>query len=85
MAIELLHIGFGSVVAANRVLAVMPPDSSPIRRMVQEARESNRLIDLTYGRRTKSVIVLDSGHLVLAPIHPETMASRLDRKRSSEG
>ena len=85
MAVELLHVGFGSVVAANRVLAVMAPDSSPIRRMVQEARESNRLIDLTYGRRTKSVIVLDSGHLILAPIHPETMAGRLDRRRGAEG
>lgn len=85
MSVELLHIGFGSVVAANRVLAVMAPDSSPIRRMVQEAREASRLIDLTYGRRTKSVIVLDSGHLILAPIHPETMASRLVRQRGGEG
>lgn len=85
MAVELLHIGFGSVVATNRVLAVMAPDSSPIRRMIQEAREAGRVIDLTYGRRTKSVIVLDSGHLVLAPIHPETMASRLVRQRGAEG
>ena len=85
MPVELLHIGFGSVVAANRVLAVMGPDSSPIRRMVQEAREENRLIDLTYGRRTKSVMVLDSGHLILAPIHPETMAARLGRQRGAEG
>lgn len=84
MGVELLHIGFGSVVAINRVLAIMAPDSSPIRRMVQEARESNRLIDLTYGRRTKSVLVLDSGHLILAPIHPETMAGRLDRQRGGE-
>ncbi len=84
MSVELLHIGFGSVVAANRVLAVMAPDSAPIRRMVQEARDANKLIDLTYGRRTKSVIVLDSGHLILAPIHPETMAGRLDRRRGAE-
>ncbi len=84
MGVELLHIGFGSVVAVNRVLAIMAPDSSPIRRMVQEAREANRLIDLTYGRRTKSVLVLDSGHLILAPIHPETMASRLARQRGGE-
>ncbi len=84
MAVELLHIGFGSVVAINRVLVVMAPDSSPIKRMIQEARQSNRLIDLTYGRRTKSVMVLDSGHLVLAPIHPETMAHRLTRQRGAE-
>lgn len=80
----MLHIGFGSVVAANRVLAAMAPDSSPIRRMVQEAKEANKLIDLTYGRRTKSVIVLDSGHVILAPIHPETMAGRLGRQRGTE-
>jgi extracellular matrix regulatory protein A len=81
LSVELLHIGFGSVVAVNRVLVVMTPDSSPIRRMIQEAREANRLIDLTYGRRTKSILVLDSGHLVLAPINPETIAGRLERRR----
>ncbi len=85
MAVDLLHVGFGSVVAVNRVLVVAAPDSAPIRRMIQEARETNRLIDLTYGRRTKSVVVLDSGHLVLAPIQPETMAGRLARQRGSEG
>jgi|BarGraNGADG00212_1021973.scaffolds.fasta_scaffold33166_2 extracellular matrix regulatory protein A len=84
MGVELLHIGFGSVVAVSRVLAIMAPDSSPIRRMLQEARSANRLIDLTYGRRTKSVLVLDSGHLILAPIHPETMAGRLGRQRGGE-
>ncbi len=84
MSVQLLHIGFGSVVAVNRVLAVMAPDSSPIKRMINEAREANRLIDLTYGRRTKSVIVLDSGHLVLAPINPETMAGRLSRQRGAD-
>ena len=84
MGVELLHIGFGSVVAVSRVLAIMAPDSSPIRRMLQEARSANRLIDLTYWRRTKSVLVLDSGHLILAPIHPETMAGRLGRQRGGE-
>jgi len=84
MGVELLHIGFGSVVAVSRVLAIMAPDSSPIRRMLQEAKSANRLIDLTYGRRTKSVLVLDSGHLILAPIHPETMAGRLGRQRGGE-
>jgi len=84
MGVELLHIGFGSVVAVSRVLAIMAPDSSPIRRMLQDAKSANRLIDLTYGRRTKSVLVLDSGHLILAPIHPETMAGRLGRQRGGE-
>ena len=85
MAVELLHIGFGSVVAVNRVLAVTSPDSASIKRLVQEAKESSRVIDLTHGRRTKSIIALDSGHLILAPINPETVAARLGRQRGVEG
>ena len=77
MAVELVHIGFGNIVALNRALAIMNPDSAPIKRIIQEARDNNTLIDLTYGRRTKSVIVLDSGHLVLAALQPETIAARL--------
>ncbi|MHB1415846.1 MAG: DUF370 domain-containing protein [Chloroflexota bacterium] len=77
MAVELVHIGFGNIVALNRALAIMSPDSAPIKRLIQEARDRNTLIDLTYGRKTKSVIVLDSGHLVLAALQPETIASRV--------
>ncbi len=77
MAVELVHVGFGNVVALNRALAIMRPDSAPIKRIVQEARDNNTLIDLTYGRKTKAVIVLDSGHLVLAALQPETIAGRL--------
>ncbi len=81
VAVELVHIGFGNVIAANRVLAIMSPDSAPIRRMIQECREANNIIDVTYGRKTKAVIVLDSGHLVLAAIQPETIQSRLAQQR----
>lgn len=84
MKVELVHIGFGNIVAANRVLAVVSPDSEPIKRMVQAARQGNTLIDVTYGRKTKAVIVLDSGHVVLAAIQPETVASRLSQQREAE-
>lgn len=78
MAVELVHVGFGNIVALNRALAIMSPDSAPIKRIIQEARDNNTLIDLTYGRRTKAVIVLDSGHLVLVALQPETIAGRLN-------
>lgn len=76
MPVELVHVGFGNIVALNRALAIMSPDSAPIKRIIQEARDRNVLIDLTYGRKTKSVIVLDSGHLVLVALQPETIAAR---------
>ena len=78
MPVELVHVGFGNIVALNRALAIMSPDSAPIKRMIQESRDKNTLIDLTYGRKTKAVIVLDSGHLVLAALQPETIAGRLN-------
>ncbi len=81
MAVELVHVGFGNIVALNRALAIMSPDSAPIKRMIQEARDKNTLIDLTYGRKTKAVIVLDSGHLVLAALQPETIAGRLSLRQ----
>lgn len=77
MPVDLVHVGFGNIVALNRALAIMSPDSAPIKRMIQEARDANSLIDLTYGRKTKAVIVLDSGHLVLAALQPETIAGRV--------
>ncbi|MBI2940126.1 MAG: DUF370 domain-containing protein [Chloroflexi bacterium] len=82
MSVELVPIGFGNVVALNRVLVMMAPDSAPIKRMIQDAREKNTLIDATYGRKTKAVIVLDNGHLVLAAIQPETISARLSQHRA---
>lgn len=85
MRTELVHIGFGSVVAVNRVLAIVAPDSAPVRRMVQQARSEGKAIDLTYGRKTKSVVVMDNGYLVLAAIHPETIVGRLSQQRGDRG
>lgn len=73
---KLINIGFGSMVAANRVLAIMDPDSAPIKRVVQEAKERTMLIDASYGRKTKSVILMDTDHVILSAATPETLGSR---------
>ncbi len=85
MAIKLINIGFGNIVSANRLLAIVSPDSAPIKRIVQEARERGRLIDATYGRRTRAVIMMDSGHVVLSAVQPETVAHRLDSRDADTG
>jgi extracellular matrix regulatory protein A len=74
--IKLINIGFGNIVSANRVIAIVAPESAPIKRIITEAREAAKLIDATYGRRTRAVIVMDSGHIVLSAIQPETVANR---------
>ena len=75
---KLINIGFGNIVAADRLIAIVSPESAPIRRLIQEAREDGRLVDGTCGRRTRAVVVMDSGHVVLSAIQPETVANRLD-------
>lgn len=77
MSIKLINIGFGNIVSANRVISIVSPESAPIKRIIQEARESNSLIDATYGRRTRAVIIMNSGHVVLSAIQPETIANRI--------
>ena len=77
MSIQLLNIGFGDMVSANRVMAIISPESAPIKRMVQDARDKGLLIDATYGRKTRAVLVMDSGQIVLSAIQPETVAHRL--------
>ncbi len=84
MGIRLINIGFGNIVAANRIVAIVSPESAPIKRMVQEARERGMLIDATYGRRTRAVIVADSDHIVLSAVQPETVAQRLINKEQLE-
>jgi len=74
--IKLINIGFGNIVSAHRVIAIVSPESAPIKRIITDARENDKLIDATYGRRTRAVIVMDSGHIVLSAIQPETVASR---------
>ena len=76
MGIKLINIGFGNIVSANRVIAIVSPESSPIKRMIQEAREKGLLVDATYGRRTRAVIITDSSHVILCAVQPETVAHR---------
>ena len=77
MVIELVHIGFGNILAMNRVIAIASPNSAPTKRTIQEGRNKGLLIDMTTGRRTKAVIFTDSGHIVLGALAPETIAGRL--------
>lgn len=80
MGIRFINIGFGSIVSAQRIVAIVGPDSAPIKRIVQEARDRNMLIDATYGRRTRAVLVTDSDHVILSAVQPETVAHRLNIK-----
>ena len=81
---KLINIGFSSLVAAGRVLAIMDPDSAPIKRVVQEAKERGMLIDASYGRKTKTVIIMDTDHVILSAITPETLNARLMDKPEQE-
>ncbi len=72
-----MNVGFGNIVSANRIVAIVGPESAPIRRMIGEARDQGMLIDATYGRRTRAVIFTDSDHVILSAIHPETVAHRV--------
>ncbi len=79
MSVKLINIGFGNIASAERIVSVVSPDSAPIRRMVQEARDKGILIDATYGRKTRAVIITDSGHIILTPVQPETIANRFNQ------
>ena len=80
---KLVNIGFGSMIAANRRLAVVDPDSAPIKRVVQEARDRGMLIDASYGRKTKSVILMDTDHVILSAITPEAVSTRWTDKQNT--
>ena len=75
---KFINIGFGNMVAANRVIALASPDSAPIKRLIQDAKDEGRAIDVTYGRRTRAVIITDSEHVILSAIQTETIAGRLE-------
>jgi hypothetical protein len=81
MSTELVHVGFGNILAMDKVLAIVSPASAPIKRTIQAAKNKGLLIDLTSGRKTKAVIIMDSGHIVLAALNPETIASRVAASR----
>lgn len=74
---QLISIGFGNVVAAHRIVAIISPDSSPIKRMIQDARDKGTLVDATYGRRTRAVLITDSGHVILSALQHETIVNRV--------
>lgn len=84
MEIRLVNIGFGNIVAANRIVAIVSPESAPIKRTVTVARDDGRLIDATSGRRTRAVIISDSGHVILSAVHPETVAQRLHAQEARD-
>lgn len=81
---KLINIGFGNIVSASRIVAIVSPESAPIKRIIQDARDKGMLIDATYGRRTRAVIVADSEHIILSAVQPETVGHRLDVKDNKE-
>lgn len=81
---QLINIGFGNIVSANRIIAIVSPESAPIKRIVQEAKDSKMAVDATYGRRTRAVLIMDSGHVILSAVQPETVASRFDKDDKEE-
>ena len=83
MSIKLINIGFGNIVSANRIITVVSPESAPIKRLIQEGRERGLLVDATYGRRTRAVIITDSDHIILTAVQPETIANRLNIKEEA--
>ena len=81
---KLINIGFGNMVSATRVIAIVSPESAPIKRIIQDVRDRGQLIDATYGRRTRAVVIMDSGHVILSAIQPETVAGRMSGKNEQE-
>ena len=77
---QLINVGFGNIVVASRIVAIVSPESAPIKRIIQDAKENKSVIDATYGRKTRAVLVMDSGHIILSSVQPETIASRLDKE-----
>ena len=84
MGAKLVNIGYGNFASAARLIAIISPDSAPVKRIVQEACDSRSLIDATYGRRTRAVLIMDSGHVILSAVQPETVAHRLDEPEEED-
>lgn len=81
---RLINIGFGNMISASRLIAIVSPESAPIKRIVQDAKDKGRLIDATYGRRTRAVIMMDSDHVILSAVQPETVAGRFGEEESDD-
>ena len=84
MDIKLINIGFGNVVAANRIIAIISPESAPIKRIIQEARDRGLLIDATYGRKTASIFIMDSDHVILSALPPEKFGVKVQSQQTEE-
>ena len=81
---QLVNIGFGNIVSADKIVAIVSPESAPIKRMVQEAKDAKTAVDATYGRRTRAVLIMNSGHIILSAVQPETVASRIHKDISQQ-
>jgi len=81
---KMVNVGYGNMAAAGRIVAIIAPEAAPIRRMVQDARDSGRVVDATCGHRTRAVLVTDSDHVILSPLLPETVAARMEERRGTE-
>jgi len=82
---KLINIGFGNLISADRLVAIVSPESAPIKRIIQDVRERGGLIDATYGRRTRAVIIMDSGHVILSALQPETLGTRVVQREETGG
>lgn len=80
---QLVNIGFGNIIAANKIVAIVSPESAPIKRMIQEAKDAKTAVDATCGRRTRAVLIMDSGHIILSAVQPETVSGRVDKDISA--
>lgn len=81
---QLINIGFGNMVSSERIISIVSPESAPLKRIVQEAKDEKKAIDATFGRRTRSVLIMDSGHIILSAIQPETIAGRLNNNNQND-
>ena len=81
---QLVNIGFGNVVSANKIVSIVSPEAAPVKRIIQEAKDEKTAIDATCGRRTRAVLIMDSGHVILSAVQPETIAARLDKDIAKE-
>ena len=81
---RLANIGYGNLISIQRLVAIVSPDAAPVRRMIQDARDSGHVIDATCGHKTRAVLVMDSEHIVLSPLMPETVAARIDERKEGE-
>lgn len=81
---QLVNIGFGNIISAERIVAIVSPGSAPIKRMIQEAKDNKTAVDATCGRRTRAVLVMDSGHMILSAVQPETVGGRIDKTISQD-